>query len=56
MVMVMVVLVAHTPVFGVKVYCIVAVLFNAGDHVPLIKLFETKGNAVNGAPEHIGAT
>jgi len=55
-VIVMMVLVAHTPVFGVNVYCVVAVLFNAGDHVPLIKLVETKGNAANEAPEQIGAT
>jgi hypothetical protein len=52
----MVLLVAHTPVFGVKVYCVVAILFNAGNHVPLIKLVETKGNAANEAPEQIGAT
>jgi len=55
-VMVMLVLVAHSPVFGVNVYCVVAVLFNAGDQVPLIKLVETKGNAANEAPEQIGAT
>ena len=54
--MVMVVLVAHSPVFGVKVYSVVAALFNAGDHVPLIKLVEASGNAANEAPEHIGAT
>ena len=33
----------------------VAVLFNAGDQVPLIPLFEVVGNAANVAPEHIGA-
>ena len=35
---------------------VVAVLFNAGDHVPVIPLFEVVGNAANVAPEHIGAT
>jgi hypothetical protein len=33
----------------------VAVLFNAGDQVPLIPLLEVVGNAVKVAPEHIGA-
>ena len=35
---------------------VVAVLFNAGDHVPVIPLFEVVGNAAKVAPEHIGAT
>jgi hypothetical protein len=35
---------------------VVAVLFSAGDHVPVIPLFEVVGNAANVAPEHIGAT
>jgi hypothetical protein len=35
---------------------VVAVLFNAGDQVPLIPLLEVVGNAANVAPEHIGAT
>jgi hypothetical protein len=35
---------------------VVAVLFNAGAHVPVIPLFEVVGNAANVAPEHIGAT
>jgi hypothetical protein len=34
----------------------VAVLFSAGDQVPLIPLFEVVGNAAKVAPEHIGAT
>ena len=34
----------------------VAVLFNAGDHVPVIPLFEVSGKAANVAPEQIGAT
>ena len=33
-----------------------AVLFNAGDHVPLIPLSDVVGNADNVAPEQIGAT
>ena len=33
----------------------VAVLFNAGDHVPEMPLFEVSGKAVNGVPEQIGA-
>ena len=34
----------------------VAVLFNAGAHVPVIPLVEVVGNAVNVAPEQISAT
>ena len=34
----------------------VAVLFNAGDHVPVIPLVEVVGKADNVAPEQIGAT
>ncbi len=30
-------------------------MFSAGDHVPVIPLFEVVGNAANVAPEHIGA-
>ncbi len=33
-----------------------AVLFNAGDHVPVIELFEVVGNADKVVPEHIAAT
>ena len=33
-----------------------AVLFNAGDHVPVIPLFEVVGKGDNAAPEQIGAT
>ena len=33
-----------------------AVLLSAGDHVPLIPLFEVVGNAAKVVPEHIGAT
>jgi len=35
---------------------VVAVLFNAGDQVPVKPLFEVVGSAVSVAPEHIGAT
>ena len=34
----------------------VAVLSSAGDHVPVMPLFEVVGNDGNGAPEHIAAT
>ena len=34
----------------------VAVLFNAGDHVPVILLSEVVGRAANTPPEHIAAT
>jgi hypothetical protein len=32
------------------------VLSNAGDHVPVIPFSDVSGNAVNVAPEQIGAT
>jgi hypothetical protein len=35
---------------------VVAVLSNAGDHVPEMPLFEVVGNGVKVAPEQIGAT
>ena len=34
----------------------VAVLFTAGDHVPVILLLDVVGNAANEAPLQIGAT
>ena len=34
----------------------VAVLFNAGDHVPEMPLFEVSGKAAKVAPVQIGAT
>ena len=55
-VMVMVVVVAHCPVLGVKVYVVVVVLLSAGAHVPEIPLFDVVGKAVKVAPEQIGAT
>ena len=53
---VIVAVVAQSPVVGVNVYVVVAVLFGAGDHVPVIPLFEVVGNAANNDPEHIGLT
>jgi hypothetical protein len=35
---------------------VVAVLFKAGDQVPVIPLLDVVGNAVSVAPEHMGAT
>lgn len=47
---------AHCPVVGVKVYVVVAVLFIAGDHVPLMPLLDVSGRGDNVAPAQIGAT
>ena len=52
----MVAVFAHCPEFGVNVYLVVAVLFNAGDHVPLTELFDVNGKADKVPPEHIAAT
>ena len=54
--MVIVVVVAHNPAVGVKVYNVVAELFKAGDQVPVMPLVDVVGKAANVAPEHIGAT
>ncbi len=48
--------VAHCPALGVKVYVVVAVLFNAGDQVPVNELFEVVGKVASIPPEQIGAT
>jgi hypothetical protein len=48
--------VAHWPAAGVNVYVVVAVLFSAGDHVPVIPLIDVVGNGDKVAPEQIGAT
>ena len=45
---------AHCPVVGVNVYVVVAELFIAGDHVPVIELFDVVGN-VNEPPAQIAA-
>jgi hypothetical protein len=55
-VIVKVAVVAHCPTVGVKVYVVVAVLFNAGAQVPVMPLLAVVGNADKVAPEHIGAT
>jgi hypothetical protein len=49
-------IVAHSPVVGVKVYVVVAVLSKAGDHVPVIPLLEVVGNAAKVVPEQIEFT
>ncbi len=46
---------AHKPAVGVNVYVVVAVLFIAGDHVPVIPFVEV-GGSVNAVPEQIGPT
>ncbi len=46
----------HNPAVGVNVYVVVAVLFSAGDHVPVTPFVEVVGNGDNGLPEQIGAT
>ena len=55
-VIVNVVVVAHWPAVGVKVYVVVAVLFNAGLQLPVMPLIDVVGNAASTAPEQIGAT
>ena len=49
------VLVAHCPASGVKVYVVLCVLFNAGDQVPVIPLLDVVGNADKVVPGAIGA-
>jgi hypothetical protein len=46
---------AHCPADGVNVYVVVAVLFIAGDHVPVIPFVEVVGK-VNKAPAQNGPT
>jgi hypothetical protein len=55
-VIVNVVVVAHWPASGVNVYVVVAVLFNAGLHVPVMLLIDVVGSAASTAPEQIGVT
>ena len=55
-VIVSVVVVAHWPAVGVKVYVVVAVLFSAGAQVPVIPLLDVVGSAASTAPEQIAAT
>jgi hypothetical protein len=49
-------LIAHCPAVGVKVYAVVAVLFNAGDHEPTMLFSEVVGKALKLPPSHIGLT
>ena len=55
-VIVMVAVEAHCPAVGVKVYAVVAVLFKAGAHVPVMLLFDVVGRALNVAPEQMEDT
>ena len=58
-VIVIVVVVAHVGAavdVGVNVYVVVDVLFNAGDQLPAMELFEVVGNALKVPPEQIAAT
>jgi hypothetical protein len=54
--MVIVAVEAHMPAVGVKVYSVVAVLFNAGDQVPVILLSDVVGKALKLLPEQMEAT
>jgi hypothetical protein len=54
--MVIVAVVAQRPSVGVKVYSVVAVLFIAGDQVPVILLLDVVGKADKLAPKQIAAT
>ena len=55
-VIVILAVVAHWPASGVNVYVVVALLSKAGDHTPVILLFEVVGKAVRVAPEQMSAT
>ena len=50
MVIVKVVVVAHCPAVGVKVYVVVIWLFRAGDHVPVIPFNDEVGSAAKFPP------
>jgi hypothetical protein len=56
MVIVNVVVVAHSPAVGVNVYRVVAKLSIAGLHVPVIPFVEVVGSAGMVAPEQYGPT
>ena len=51
---ILVVAVAHCPIVGVKVYVVVAVLFIAGDQVPVTPLLDVVGKFAKVFPEQIG--
>jgi len=55
-VIVKVAVVAHWPAAGVNVYVVVAVLFKAGAHVPVIPLVDVVGDGDNTVPEQTAAT
>ena len=55
-VIIKVVLEAHSPSSGVKVYMVVAVLSILGDHEPLIELVDVVGKGAIIAPEQIAGT
>jgi hypothetical protein len=55
-VIVNVVVLAHCPAVGVKVYVVVVVLLSAGAQLPVKPLLDVVGNGDKVAPEHIGAT
>ena len=55
-VMVIVALLAQSPVVGVNVYAVVIVLFTAGDQVPVTPFVDVVGKAANVAPAQIGTT
>jgi hypothetical protein len=52
----MVVVSPHRPAVRINVYVVVAVLFNAGDHVPITPLFEVVGKEFNVSPEQMAET
>jgi len=56
MVIVSVVVVAHCPAEGVKVYVVVVVLLIEGDQLPVMPLVEVVGNAGTLAPLQYGPT
>jgi hypothetical protein len=55
-VIVKVVVDAHKPAVGVKVYVVVVVLFSAGAHVPVMPFVDVVGKGERVAPEHMSAT
>ena len=55
-IIVKVVVVAHCPAVGVKVYFVVVVLFRAGDQVPVMPLLEVVGRFAKKSPSQIGGT
>jgi hypothetical protein len=56
MVIVNVVVLAHKPAVGVKVYKVVVVLFIAGDHVPVTPFVDVVGKFGTADPEQYGPT